>query len=397
MKEILLDNLTEYQKSLLTRLSYLDIDYDKFKELATQKTITISDLKDLILNPNEAYLGSLHIANSTRIIAGVCTTNIEFLEILENAGLGNLEIVDVSIDKNSGFNAICFKDAKENTGFSFRGTDVKSLASLIKDGLSDFEAFVLNHTEQVNQAQSFFEKHQNSNSQNFLYGHSLGGFLAENVYLNNIQNIANTFVMNPLHINSQLLTTEEQLKAFNDSDKFSCFVTGGDYVSEINSPIKFQNNIHYVRNNNQTANNVIGNHLIEAGELDEYGNFIQCSKEEAFKGHSTSIATTTIAIINNNKIKSFFSNKYLAAKVWLKSMKERLATLFKRDKTPEVLTRKTEIKEKISKFDDELKLENYVGKNYSEQDLENTKNAISHPGKTSVTPTTKFPKKDFQH
>lgn len=183
MSEILLDNLTEYQKSLLTRLSYLDIDFNKFQELKNQTKITISDLKFLILNPNKTYLGDLHISKSTKLVTGVSTTNLEFIEKLEAAGLGDLQIVDFADDEKSGFQGICFRDSKQNTGFSFRGTDVKTISSLAKDSLTDVEAFLTNNTEQINQAQLLFQKYQNSNGQNFLYGHSLGGFLAENIYL----------------------------------------------------------------------------------------------------------------------------------------------------------------------------------------------------------------------
>lgn len=397
MSEILLDNLTEYQKSLLTRLSYLDIDFNKFQELKNQTKITISDLKFLILNPNKTYLGDLHISKSTKLVTGVSTTNLEFIEKLEAAELGDLQIVDFADDEKSGFQGICFRDSKQNTGFSFRGTDVKTISSLAKDSLTDVEAFLTNNTEQINQAQLLFQKYQNSNGQNFLYGHSLGGFLAENIYLQNHENIANAFVINPLHINSQLLNTQIKINAFNNSNKFNCFVTGGDYVSSINAPNLFKNNIQYVQNNKQNVNNLIGNHLIEAGQLDENGNFVTCSKEEAFKGHTMPLATTAISIINNNKIKSFFGKAYLSAKDWVISMKNRLAKLFKKEKAPKNLTRKTNTFKDNSNFEENLKPQNYIGKNYTEKDWEKAKEAINNS--KSLTPPLSqiFPQKEKEH
>ena len=380
MDNISLNNLTDKQNSLLTSLAYLDIDFQKFRELRqTKSKITISDLKTILANPNRNYLGDLNISKSTQL--GVGTTNLDLIQELENSGLGNLEIVDFSEDKITGFHAICFRDDEAHTGFSYRGTDVKSFSSLAKDSLSDFEAFVFNNTEQVDQAQYFFETHANPNGNNQVYGHSLGGFLAENVYLQNHNLINRAFVINPLHINSQLLDTEEKTNAFN-SDKFSCYVTGGDYVSSINEPTTFQDNVHYVQNNGQVYNNLIGNHLIEAAQFDETGTFVETTKEEAFKGRSTPIATTTIALINNNKIKKFFGNLYLNIKQTIANMKQHISRLYKRETTPEVLK---EIKP-TQNFDNRLKLENYIGENYTKQDLEKAQKIIS-TGEVTITNT----------
>ena len=396
MNKVLLDNLTEYQKSLLTRLSYLDIDLEKFQELKYQTKITISDLKFLILRPNEPYLGCLHSPALKRFITGVSTTSVEFIEILESAGLGNLELVDLVNDKESGFNAICFRDANQNTGFSFRGTDVKTFSSLAADGLADIEAFLTNNNDQISQAQMLFDKHKHFAGKNFLYGLSLGGFLAENMYLQNHEVISNTFVVNPLHVNSDVLNNQTKINAFNNPNKFSCFVTGGDYVSSINAPTLFENNIHYVQNNKQNANNIIGNHLIEAGLIDENGQFITCSKEEAFKSHKMPIASTTITIINNNKIKTFFSKAYISAKEWAISMKNKLAKLFKKDKAPEKLTRQNTTSKEPSSFDDALNPQKYIGENYTEKDWENAQETINSRelSTTPISPLLKKPEKE---
>ena len=124
MNNILLSNLTEYQKSLLTRLAYLNVDYNRFQKVKEMQTkITISDLKFLLSDPNDSYLGCLHLPQLKKAITGVTTTNMEFVEEIENSGLGELEVVDLANDLYSGFNGICFKDSMRNIGFSFRGTD----------------------------------------------------------------------------------------------------------------------------------------------------------------------------------------------------------------------------------------------------------------------------------
>lgn len=331
MNKIILSNLTDYQKSLLTRLAYLDIDFKQFKKIKEIKSsITISDLKSITKYPDEPYLGSLRIPQLKRVVTGITTTNLELINEIEQAGLANLKIIDFASDAKTGFNGICFKDSLENVGFSFRGTDPKTLSSLATDSLADVEAFLTDSTKQIEQAQMFFNQNKNDAVQNFLYGHSLGGFLAESVYLKNHPCIYNIFVVNPLHINSKLLDNPAKIAAFNSPNKFQCFVTGGDYVSSINPPELFENNIHYVENNKETVNNPIGNHLVEAGKVDINGNFVECPKEVAFEGHTDQIMDSAIHVINNNRIKGFFRNAFINSKKWLVSTKSRLTNLFKR-------------------------------------------------------------------
>ena len=315
MDKIILSNLTDYQKSLLTRLAYIDIDFQEFQSLKKKETtITISTLKSLIKHPNDPYLGNLQIPKLKKFLTGITITTTEFIDEIKFAGLSDLEIIDFASDQKSGFNAICFKDSSQNIGFSFRGTDLKTLSSLATDGLADLEAFLTNNTEQIIEAQTLFNQNKNNSGQNFLYGHSLGGFLAEFVYLENHENISNIFVINPLHIDSPLLDNSLKIYAFNNPKKFQCFVTGGDYVSFINEPALFANNIRYVKNNNKSQNNPFGNHLIESAKFSKDGYFIECSKEEAFEGRTIPIINSAITIMNDKKIKRFFKKAFLLSK-----------------------------------------------------------------------------------
>lgn len=342
MNKIVLSNLTEYQQSLLTRFSYLNIDFDAFKKFQQDQTrITITDLKSIILNPNEPYLGNLHFPRLKIALSGVCTTNFELFEELESAGLGNLEVIDLANNQKSGFNAICFKDSMQNVGFSFRGTDLKTFSSLAADSLADVEAFLTNHNEQVEQAQTLFAKHQNLAGQNFLYGHSLGGFLAESVYLHNHANIANAFVINPLHIDSQYLETKSQIAVFNHPLKFSCFVTGGDYVSSINDPTLFANNVHYVKNNKKYVNNPISNHLIESALFDEYESFVECPKEIAFAGHESPELEQAIQFIKKDQVRGSFSRAFSALRNYFSTIRLYFGNLFKKEKQPEGVIEQT--------------------------------------------------------
>lgn len=74
--DINLSNLTDKQKSLLTSLSYLDIDNTKYSELLNQnENITISDLSEILTDGgNKKYLGSV-----AQIITGIDTTEGELI------------------------------------------------------------------------------------------------------------------------------------------------------------------------------------------------------------------------------------------------------------------------------------------------------------------------------
>ena len=241
--KITLDNLNDYQKSLLTRLPYLDINMPKFEEIKQKcEIVTISDLYTALSTPNAPYVGDMNINGSTKYIAGIAITNASLLREMRSFGLGYLEIIEIIDNPKSGFFSICFSDSLSNKGFSFRGTDLKNIKSFAKDSYTDIESFLTNDTIQIIQAIDLFKKYANTNGKNHLYGHSLGGFLAENIYANNYRNIENVYVINPLHINTEQLDSQDKINAFNDSKKFECYVTGGDYVSTINSPELFKDN-----------------------------------------------------------------------------------------------------------------------------------------------------------
>lgn len=364
-----LSNLNDYQKSLLTKLAYLNIDLNKFRDAQNVfGEILVSELRYLIVDEDELYIGSLHMPKFKKMVTNIDTTSLELLEELECAGLGDIEVVDFIDDKINGFNAICFKDKEGNMGFSFRGTDPKNFSSFLIDGLADLEGYLTNETIQIKEADSIFNKYKNLSKNNYIYGHSLGGFLAENVYLRNYDNIKNVFVVNPFHINSDMLDSKEKVDAFNDKDKFNCFVIDGDYVSFINVPTKFWENIHYVKNSNKTANNAVGNHMIEAGELDDYGNFIECEKSDLLKEHSDENADKVVKFMKDESIKSSMTKWFIKIKRYIHKLRQDLRKIFsKKEKREDITKENSNKKEKINDFDEYLNPNNYSKKSIHQE------------------------------
>lgn len=277
-QDTLLNNLTDEQRALLTRLAYVNYDRKKLKELSKSGKATISDLEQVLEDKDKAYLGM-----TAKKITGVTTTQGELIEELTSSGLGDIRIKRISQDPKTGFFALAFEDTQGNTGMSFRGTDVTSVRELIKDSLTDANEYITDNDKQIGQAKQFFSDNQNKEGHNYLYGHSLGGNLVEHIYTENYENIENAFVVNSEHIDEQLLDTHEKVSAFNDPEKFSCFVIGGDWVSELKKSDRFQSNIHYVENTGELKNNILSEHAVEAGIFNEDGSYATTTKDKAYK------------------------------------------------------------------------------------------------------------------
>lgn len=205
IETILLDKLNDKQKSLLTQLSYVNLDIEKFEQLKDIGKVTINDLVQVLSNKDKPYLGRV-----AEKVTGINTTSQELLQEMINNGLENIEILGLQQDEKSSFFAIAFKDKQGNTGMSFRGTDVSNPKDLILDSLTDVNEYITNNSEQVQQALQFYEQYAEKNSSNYLYGHSLGGNLVEHIMLSNLSNIKNAFVINPEHISEELLDTQKK-------------------------------------------------------------------------------------------------------------------------------------------------------------------------------------------
>ena len=162
-KAIRLDNLNDWQKSLLARISYLDIDNEKFQKLKLErKVVTISDLHSLLKTPDHFYIGAVADIGVIKKIAGMEMTDRQLLETIENAGLGLFIVRDVRANDKSGFEGMCFEDEFGSVGFSFRGTDLKTFKSLLNDVSTDVISFFTSgKVTQVKDARKMFEDNFN--------------------------------------------------------------------------------------------------------------------------------------------------------------------------------------------------------------------------------------------
>lgn len=200
-----LSNLSDKQNHLLTQLSYQShIFQDKYNGQS--------------LNDIYKKLSSIYGKNNAEVK--------KFKRYIDG-GLGNIVIKDVGNDKVTGFGAIAFEDSNGNIGISYRGTDGISKES-INDWIGNVSALATGTSMQTAQAEAFYQKNRGKNDNNYLYGHSKGGNLAQSVFVNHYDEINKMHNLNPQPINPYGLTPDQKI-ALN-SDKVDIVVTEGDYV-----------------------------------------------------------------------------------------------------------------------------------------------------------------------
>lgn len=200
-----LSNLSDKQNHLLTQLSY-------------QSHILQDKYNGQSLNDIYKKLSSIYGKNNAEVK--------KFKRYIDG-GLGDIVIKDVGNDKVTGFGAIAFEDSNGNIGISYRGTDGISKES-INDWIGNVSALATGTSMQTAQAEAFYQKNRGKNDNNYLYGHSKGGNLAQSVFVNHYDEINKMHNLNPQPINPYGLTPDQKI-ALN-SDKVDIVVTEGDYV-----------------------------------------------------------------------------------------------------------------------------------------------------------------------
>lgn len=312
---IRLNNLNDYQNMLLARILYLDIDLKKFEQVRKIKgEVLVNDLELCLKNPDRMYLGDINILGDigTRLsgseeqeaLAKVKQTDAELLLEIEKAGMGNLKVISVEQGSLSGLEAICFEDEEKVRGFSFRGTDLKSILSLLNDVRTDVVSyFDGGKTFQIRDAIKMFEEYGNKDGKNRLYGHSLGGNIIENIYAKYYDNVEHVFSVNPFHIDPSILEYDDRIRVAFNNPKYECIVTGGDVVSMLNKDTLYKDRVRYIINNGikDEKTKLVFAHMTECAKYDEYGNLVETTREKAYDGFENESINAAIEIISKIK------------------------------------------------------------------------------------------------
>lgn len=277
---------SNYQREL-TQLSYLDITEDGQAAINDpNRTITVSELRQYLSEPDSVSYGDF--GGTTKIsqkmsefVSGQqMTTDADILNKLEEYGMGDLKVVAIRDNPETGLQAMCFEDEFGNRGFSFRGTDFNfekgSFGGDIIQG--DIGEWLTGDSPAAREAVEFFKEHKDENGQNHLYGHSLGGNMVSHVFAENHEDVEMAFTFAGLGIHTDDLSPE-QLEAFN-SEKFNCWIPEGDVIGMLKDFNAYSDRVFFCDVSDDYSRNPVSSHLAQSSDTGTE-NLKQISREDA--------------------------------------------------------------------------------------------------------------------
>ena len=297
-------NMTDKQKILVTKISYVDLNEEKVKnDLANGIKIKVEDLEKYLSNPNEPYLG-----HGAKIVTGINQTNSELIKEMKDSNLGDLYVVDVYNSSKTGLNVIVFEDEVKNKYFSFRGTDVNfsgdgGVKGIFSDVVTDVKEYLTDDNIQLNEAMEIYNKNKNQNGNNFLYGHSLAGNIVNNIYLKDSDNVNKAFVVNALPLSDNKIGNSE---VFNNEGKYENIIIEGDWVSRLKGNNVIDNHI-LVDSGNDLNNNILSRHALESAMFDEKGNFVEIEKQVLDKSINAQVGVVDLVDSIGVKVSDFMN------------------------------------------------------------------------------------------
>ncbi|MFF2448934.1 Mbeg1-like protein [Neobacillus sp. NPDC058068] len=278
-----LSNLTEEEKYLLLRFSYVDLPEDymidpknpaNFGKLLDEMMLISSDYEE-----NKDFKAIFDYVNGTK---GSNLANIQLTSYQNNNPTWN-DVFHGKLD--SGFVGYALKDDEGNATSLFRGSEsLGSMLHIMTDWKSNVDAGIGQEIQQQREAALFFKENiLGAEGDTFVMGHSKGGNLANYVLVKffDQDEKLKSYVVNGAPINWWILSKEEQEVLKSERNTF--IVHADDGVSQLG-------HVPYVAKTIQTKNKMgklallsavlaygvlaIDAHSLDAVEFDENGNFI---------------------------------------------------------------------------------------------------------------------------
>jgi hypothetical protein len=228
-----LTKLNDKEKYLLMELSYLDVNSKR--PISEKNPMTISEMLDTI-NPDK--LGEKAQTKYYEIYDYIHSEENDFSPLKEiklvgyqnhNPNGGN----NTEGESYSGFVGYAFTDNDGNGTAVYRGSeDLTNVAHIATDWVSNVEAGIGVTIQQQREANEFYEQYiKGLDGEQYVFGHSKGGNLAEYVLVNNLEDEKLTsYIVNGAPLYYWTLT-QEQRDALRDRNTF--IVHEGDFVSSL--------------------------------------------------------------------------------------------------------------------------------------------------------------------
>lgn len=225
-----LNNITENEKYILLQLSYMDIPAEyrpsQNKSFTLNEIIYGIDSDALDKNSKKKYDQIIDYLdkNESSPLHGITLSGYQNL----NPNGGN----NSGGESNSGFVGYALTDKEGNGTALFRGSEMAGIGDLATDWVSNVEAGIGITIQQQREANDFYETYiKGLDGQQYVFGHSKGGNLAEYVLVHNLEDEKLTsYVVNGAPLYYWTLT-KEQRDALKDRNTF--IVHEGDVVSSL--------------------------------------------------------------------------------------------------------------------------------------------------------------------
>jgi hypothetical protein len=224
-----ISKLTEYEKNLLLRLSYLDLPKDfkidpknppELKRIISQIEMTAGNDKNETVEEIKSYLG-----NPNNNLSSLKLTGYEN----NNPSLSNL----FGLKSNSGFVGYAFEDNQGNGTAVFRGSEpIYRPDHFLSDWISNIEAAMGITINQHKEANAFYENYlADVQGERLLMGHSKGGNITQTVFVNHLDDNTKAYVVNGAPIYWWDLTDEQKKELMSNRHDF--IVYENDVVSQL--------------------------------------------------------------------------------------------------------------------------------------------------------------------
>ncbi|MEH7381275.1 Mbeg1-like protein [Bacillus sp. JJ1533] len=226
-----LSNLSEQEKYILLQLSYLDVP-NYIGEISADSPHSIQDILGYIDYDSLPPGPKATYDAIDKYISTNSNTPLKEITLVGYQNNNPNKETNTGGDSYSGFVGYAFADKEGNGTAVFRGSEMAGIGDLATDWVSNVEAGIGITIQQQREADAFYERYiKKLDGEQYVFGHSKGGNLAEYVLVNNLEDEKLTsYVVNGAPLYYWTLT-QAQKDALKDRNTF--IVHEGDVVSSL--------------------------------------------------------------------------------------------------------------------------------------------------------------------
>lgn len=225
-----LDQLTDKEKNLLLQLSYIDLPPNL--KINDKNTYTLKEIITKI-EQNNTPVDEDRLANIKSYLTDHQDSPLNSVRLTGYQNHNPNEANNTNGSSESGFVGYAIKDGDGNGAVLFRGSEsLGNWDHLRTDWKGNVEAGVSIETQQHREALEFYEENVAMLEGGItIYGHSKGGNLGSHVYVNDLRDNVNAYIVNGAPL--WWFNLSDDQKAALEGDRFTFITYEGDFVSHL--------------------------------------------------------------------------------------------------------------------------------------------------------------------